>query len=805
MFLAQSGNAIASNSGSDIAHIADTNLKNVPQNAQPSSNYIPRESNNLTRKLGFATVIALLMTGVLTFFILFGLTPLEPDENVVRAALIANSLLALVLVALIVMEVLRLLRSRRRGRAAARLHIRIVGLFALVAALPAIMVAIVASVTLDLGLDRWFEIRTKEIVQGSVSVAQAYVDESARVHINATVSMASELDRARRLYSLDRTGFVELMNLQTRGRGMVAAELVREDGEVVISSKVNEELELPSVPEESLEAAKTGDVIFIPRGRTNIIGSVLKMRAIPDLYLYTIRPMREDVLLSLRLMEENTNEYTALENSRLPVQLTFAVLYLAMALMILLAAIWMGISVADRFVRPIRRLIDAADQVSSGNLDVNVDTQHTEGDFKNLGDTFNTMTTQLKQQRGALLKANKDIDDRARFTEAVLSGVSAAVIGVDETGNVKIANLSTKSLFGLSESATGNIGTILPELAVVLENARQSGKAEYREQISAMIEGQSRNLNVQVTQERDATSDNSFVITIDDITDLVVAQRSTAWSDIARRIAHEIKNPLTPIQLSAERIRKRYRKYITEDTEVFDRCTETIIRQVGDIGRMVDEFSSFARMPKPEMSKGDISKTIQEALFTQKVANSHINYSLDLGDEKHIVRFDDRLMSQALINLIKNAGEAIDAVAATELPKGEGKVDIHAWHDKGSVVIDIIDNGKGLPEEDRQKLLEPYMTTRQKGTGLGLAIVRKILEDHGGSIELMDAPSVSTGGRGAMMRLRIPLFENEETAVLEEQGSEVENGAKSSTKGDGSSLHTPDPITENMTTKEATS
>jgi two-component system nitrogen regulation sensor histidine kinase NtrY len=803
--LVQSGNSLAAGAGSDITDVADSASVRGKKTAPTSANYAPRESNHITRKLGLITVIALLMTGALTFIILFGLTPLEPNENVVRAALIANSMLALVLVALIIMEVLRLLRSRRKGRAAARLHIRIVGLFALVAALPAIMVAIVASVTLDLGLDRWFEIRTKEIVQGSVSVAQAYVDESARVHINATVSMASELDRARRLYSLDRTGFIELMNLQTRGRGMIAAELVRADGEVVISSRVKEDVELPSVPEDSLEAADTGDVIFIPRGRTNIIGSVLKMRAIPDVYLYTIRPMREDVLLSLRQMEENTNEYTAMENSRLPVQLTFAVLYLAMALMILLAAIWMGISVADRFVRPIRRLIDAADEVSSGNLDVSVDTQHTEGDFKNLGDTFNTMTTQLKQQRGELLKANKDIDDRARFTEAVLSGVSASVIGVDEIGTVKIANLSTKSLFGLSDDTIGNIKDILPELAVVLDNARNSGKAEYREQISAMIEGQSRNLNVQVTQESDAASDNSFVITIDDITDLVVAQRSTAWSDIARRIAHEIKNPLTPIQLSAERIRKRYRKYITEDTEVFDRCTDTIIRQVGDIGRMVDEFSSFARMPKPEMAKGDIGKTLQEALFTQKVANAHINYSLDLGEEKNIALFDDRLMSQALINLIKNAGEAIDAVPKTDLAEGEGQIEIRTWHDKGCVVIDIIDNGKGLPEEDRQKLLEPYMTTRQKGTGLGLAIVRKILEDHGGTIELMDAPSVASGGRGAMMRLRIPLYESSKEKI-ELLNARIGKGEiEKSVEGMGRSALLQDSETDNKVEKEATS
>ncbi len=740
-----------------------------------SSTVSSPDRNRLARRLGLVTVLALFVTGTLTFLILFGLTPLEPNQSVVRSALAANTVLAVVLLILIGMEVYRLLQSRRKGRAAARLHIRIVGLFALVAAIPAILVAVVASVTLDLGLDRWFEIRTKAIVEGSVSVAQAYVDESARVHVNATVSMASELDRARRLYSLDRTGFEELLNLQTRGRGMIMAQLLREDSSVIMEAKVVDAADIPEVPPESLEAAKQGELVFIPRGRTNLVGAVLKMQVIPDAYLFTVRPLREDVLASLRQMEENTSEYNDLENSRLPVQLTFAVLYLAVALMILLAAIWMGISVADRFVRPIRRLITAADEISGGNLDVHVDTKHTEGDFKNLGDTFNTMTTQLKQQRSQLLQANTDIDRRARFTEAVLSGVTAAVIGVGQDGKVRIANSTTASILGHYPESDTLIGDHFPALGNVLENARQSGRPEYREQITMMVDGQSRTLNAQVTQERDVASDHSFVITVDDITDLVVAQRSTAWSDVARRIAHEIKNPLTPIQLSAERIRKRYSKYITEDREVFDQCTDTIIRQVGDIGRMVDEFASFARMPKPEMVTADLSRTIQDALFTQKVANPGITFDLDIQSPGNIAEFDQRLLSQALINIIKNAVEAIEAVPEETSNDGQGgkkgKVLVRVWHDRSMIVIDVIDNGKGLPEQDRQKLLEPYITTRQKGTGLGLAIVRKILEDHGGTIELMDAPAVEHGGRGAMMRLRIPMV-----LKVEESGDALQSG-----------------------------
>lgn len=718
------------------------------------------ERNAWSRKLGFATVLALFVTGTITFLVLFGLTNIEPNQNVVRTALVVNTLLALVLITLIGIEVSQLLYSRRKGRAAARLHIRIVGLFALVAAIPAIIVAIVASITLDLGLDRWFEKRTTEIVQSSVSVAEAYVNESARVHVNSTISMAADLDAGRQVYSLDRSNFIRGMDFQTKGRGMLLAALVREDGEVIIESKIDKSLDLPKVPLDSLKQAIDGSVIFIPRGRTNIVGAIKKMEAIPDAYLYTIRLLREDVLSSIRLMEENTSEYSELANNRLPVQLTFAVLYLAVALIILLSAIYMGISVADRFVRPIRRLITAADEVSSGNLDIQVETKHTEGDFKNLSDTFNTMISDLGDQRKELISARDVLDQRARFTQAVLSGVSAAVLSVDSKGKIQIANKAAQNLFAKNVNVNSNLQKTIPEIYSIIENATENKKSEHHEQISYRIGGKSLTLNVQVTQEEDEKKSQSVVVTVDDITNLVAAQRSSAWADVARRIAHEIKNPLTPIQLSAERIKKRYGKYIEDDRDVFDQCTDTIIRQVGDIGKMVDEFSSFARMPKPEMALGDISATVQEALFTQKVSNPKIEFSFTKKGDEFTASFDSRLLSQALINIIKNAVEAIDAVMQ-EKPSHKGKVQVLLKTDSQMILIDVIDNGKGLPEENREKLLEPYMTTRQKGTGLGLAIVRKIMEDHDGSIELMDAPNPKKGqkGKGALMRLWLPAVE----------------------------------------------
>lgn len=752
-------------------------MSEVGENSSLTTGF--KERNNFSRMLGFSAVIALLITGTATFLVLIGLTPLAPTNEVVISALAVNSVLALVLVTLIVREVVRLLQARRKGRAAARLHIRIVGLFALVAAIPAVLVAGVASITLDLGLDRWFEQRTRQIVGSSINIAGAYMDESRRVLTGNTISLAYELDRSIQLYRLDPNGFQNLMTVQAKGRGFLGAKLLRRDGTEIAAAKIDTNVELPEAVEDFFVAADRGDPVSIPPGKTNFIGAMFKLQEISNAYLYTIMALRPEVTQALRLMEANTVEYRGLESNRLSFQLAFAVLYIGVCLMVLLAAIWMGISVADRIVAPIRRLITASDEVSQGNLQVQVGTQHTEGDLKNLSDTFNKMIVELRNQRDEILQAKDDIDQRVRFTEAVLSGVSAAIIGVDSEGIVTICNTAAETMLESDAIYGHSISDIAPELGNVFKNARSARGYEYRDQVTMWRKGRERVLNVQVTLERETDSENhhSYVITIDDITDLVAAQRSTAWSDVARRIAHEIKNPLTPIQLSAERIRRRFGKNITEDKEIFEQCTDTIIRQVGDIGRMVDEFSSFARMPKPVMESIDILKTLDEAIFLQKVAWPDIDFIEELPETPFVGSFDKRLMSQAFINLLKNAAEAIDSKERKSNKKGT--ITVCARRSDNQYVIDFIDNGKGLPKENRQRLLEPYMTTREKGTGLGLAIVRKIFEDHGGRIELLDAPQVEKGGQGAMIRVILPA---ESQVSADNSISEKAAGAKGAKK-----------------------
>ncbi|MEO3385870.1 PAS domain-containing sensor histidine kinase [Mesorhizobium sp. CAU 1741] len=741
----------------------------------PAADNTRADGRRLLALPGIAAIIGALATSGVSFLVLLGLTPITPDETTTLTLIAINAAFILLLIGLIGREVHRISMARRRGKAASRLHVRIVTMFSLVAAIPAIVVAIVASVTLDLGLDRWFEIRTKVIISSSLSIAEAYVNENARNLQGTTLSMAYDLDANRTLYTLDRTGYRVLLSRQAQGRGLDHAAMIRSDGSVIMQADTPADFPMPAPYAEVIATAADGLPVLIPPGTRNIVGAIVKLRDIEDAYLYTIRTLDPEVIRARQIVRANTDEYRSLEANRLSTQVAFALIYLGVTLMIVLSAIWTGIAVADRLVRPIRQLIGAADEVATGNLDVAVPIRQSDGDVASLGDTFNKMILQLKSQRTELIGAKDLIDERRRFSEAVLAGVTAGVIGVHRDGTISIVNRSAEKMLALrSETAMGrSLVEVLPNVGAVFDNGRKSGRPVHREQVTFFRAGAERTFNVQVTIEEGGTSGEttSYVVTVDDITDLVSAQRSSAWADVARRIAHEIKNPLTPIQLSAERIRRRFGKVITEDREVFDQCTETIIRQVGDIGRMVDEFSAFARMPKPDMQVLDLREPLREASFLVEVSRADIAFERDFGSAPLMGTFDSRLLSQAFGNLIKNAAEAIEAAErGSDTP---GIIRIRAEKTGKEIRVDVIDNGKGLPRENRQRLLEPYMTTREKGTGLGLAIVKKIVEDHGGRLELHDAPTDFHGGQGALIRIVLPAVE---AGPRDKTTEKVENG-----------------------------
>src|SRR5687768_12635048 len=601
------------------------------------------DRTRIARLIGLFLVVFAVATAFVSFLVLTGQTAIEPSPAVVRTAGIVNGVVVLLLIGIVAYEAMGLWIARRRGRAAARLHVRIVLLFSFIAALPAILMAAIASITLDKGLDRWFAERTEAIIDTSRAVAQAYVQEHSRVLALDLLGIAGEFNRVTPDIQANATAIAAYLSNQAKLRGLSAIQLIHRDRSVVVEGTTRSNLEVPPPPEDVFEQAGGGQPALIAPGTTNLIGGVIKLVGFEDLYLYLARPIDPRVTRYLRLTEENAAEYEQLQANRFNVQIAFAILFVGMALVVLLSAIWIGLGFARSLVSPIRRLIGAAEQVSAGNLDVHVPARGSAGDIGSLAATFNTMTGQLKSQRGELLAANDKIDERRRFIEAVLSGVSAGVIGLDEAGRVTLANRSALAALGLDEGdLVGRpLADAIPALRGILDEAQQRSRGPAHAQIQLLRGGEQRTFNVQVTQERSAGRLEGLVVTLDDITELMAAQRRSAWADVARRIAHEIKNPLTPIQLSAERLKRRFGTRVdAEDRKIFDQCTETIVRQVGDIRRMVDEFSGFARMPKPIMESRDLREVVREAVFLQEVGNPNIRFKLDLPEWPVIALID---------------------------------------------------------------------------------------------------------------------------------------------------------------------
>jgi two-component system nitrogen regulation sensor histidine kinase NtrY len=711
------------------------------------------QSRAALRVIGPIAVALALLSALVTFLVLAGLTPIAPSHDVVVSLLLVNAATVLILSAVIGREVWLMVQARRRGRAGARLHVRVVALFSIVAAAPAILVAIVASVTLDRGLDRLFSTRTRAVIENSLGVAEAYVREHIQTIRGDILAMSFDVTRAKQLYDQDRTRFRQFLTAQASIRGIPAAVMLDRELQVVERSdlRVTQEFVAPTKAALGMITEDEPQIAVIPG--SNYVAAIIKLRGYDDLYLYVTRSLDPKVMGQLTQTRASVSEYAALEARRLGVQVAFALMYTVIALIVLLSAVWIGLNFANQLVAPIRRLIGAANIVATGNLHVQVPIRKSEGDLAALGETFNKMTQELRSQRDDIMGARDLIDSRRRFTEAVLAGASAGVIGVDHEERISILNRSAEKLIGHPEGeALGKpLTELVPELAEIIADAKQGGQRLVHGQMTISRQGRDRNVSVRIATEQ-ADAEHGYVVTLDDITDLVTAQRTSAWADVARRIAHEIKNPLTPIQLSAERIKRKFGKTIVEDRAVFDQCTDTIVRQVDDIRRMVDEFSKFARMPKPVIEGEDVADTVRQAVFLMRVGHPDVDIEADIRQEPMRANFDRRLISQALTNIIKNATEAIGAVPPEEL--GKGRIDVAAAQEDEDIIIDVIDNGIGLPKESRARLLEPYVTTREKGTGLGLAIVGRVLEDHGGKIELNDASNIKPGQRGAWVRLR---------------------------------------------------
>ncbi|HXQ47903.1 MAG TPA: ATP-binding protein, partial [Caulobacteraceae bacterium] len=518
------------------------------------------------------------------------------------------------------------------------------------------------------------------------------------------------------------------------------------DGRVLARAEVDSPPEFLAPPPSAFAAADTGLIDAERFDSTDLIRALYKLKGFDDAYLYVAWPLERGILTQLSETESSLTAYRDTAANRDRIEAALELSYIETVLLVLVAAVWIGMAAASGISGPVARLIQAADRIAGGDLGARVDVGPGSQEMSDLARSFNRMTGDLQAQQAALRAAGEEAESRRQFIETVLLGVSAGVISVDGDGRILTANRQATALLELPATAHGRpLVETVPEFAEVVAEAHEYG-GDAEAEIDLVRDRETRRLRVRASGH----ADGGLVLTFDDITRLVTAQRNAAWKDVARRIAHEIKNPLTPIQLSAERLRRKYRKEITGDLETFDRCTETIIRQVGDVSRMVDEFSSFARMPAPKFERADAAELLRQAVFAQRVADPDVQIELAEPLDPAPVLCDERMIGQALTNVLKNAGEAI-AARRTREAGVKGRIKARLVVDGDDLAFEIEDNGVGLPAKDRDRLTEPYVTTREKGTGLGLAIVKRIMEDHGGALVLLDA--VERPGAKAVLRL----------------------------------------------------
>lgn len=730
----------------------------------------------LGRKLSIALTVIALGFAFATYATITGSSPLGADTQTVLILLQIDLVLFLLLGLVVARSLVGLWIERRRGQVGSRLHMRLAMLFSLIALAPAIIVSVFSAVFFNFGMENWFNDRVKTAIVESRAVAEAYLKEHKQVIRGDVLSMARDLERALPLLTENPRQFSRILAGQGLVRNLSEIYVFDGSGRILAKWALGFVIDRDPVAPEIIERARSGEVVLLTSEADDRLRAIIKLDRFVDAFLYVGRFVEPRVLEHIDKTERAAAEYANIEGRRSSIEITFAMIFILVGMLLLFVAIWVGLVFANRLSRPISDLAGAAERVRAGDLSARVEEGPDSDELGLLSRAFNRMADQLEGQRHELVQANRQLDERRHFIETVLSGVSAGVIGVDAEGRINLANRSACSLLAMDidEQIGADISEVVPELSAMIGDAHTRPNRLVEAQISMQRVGRDRTLLVRLAADVVDRKVSGFVITFDDITELVAAQRKAAWSDVARRIAHEIKNPLTPIQLAAERLRRKYMNEITSDPETFSNCTETIIRQVGDIGRMVDEFSAFARMPRPEMERENIGKICREALVLPRSAHPEIEFVSDIPGDPVMITGDSRQLSQVLTNLIQNAIDAIGGRVAdgqAELAAGEIQLSLSLTEEDAEIVI--TDNGKGLPVEKRDRLTEPYMTTRTKGTGLGLAIVKTILEDHGGVLELKDRPD---GKNGASIRVMLPLLQENLLSTDESEGEVPEDG-----------------------------
>ncbi|MFP5479522.1 MAG: ATP-binding protein [Alphaproteobacteria bacterium] len=710
-----------------------------------------------------AVTLGLVFLGpVLAVATFLAMGPFNQDATspTLRLILLSDLVYVLVVAALVLVRVVRLLADRRSRSAGSRLHLRLSGVFMLIALVPTVLVAVFAVLSINIGLEGWFSDRVRSVVGSSLAAAQAYEAVQREDLAADATALAGYLNRAKRQTVFLRDD--QLRPLLSQGqqiiqRGLKEAYLVDGDGDLKTRGERSYLFGFEPVTPDQLQLAREGNTVLIPDWPNNEFRALIFLDAYPDRYLYVTRQVDGSILSLLDETQETVQLYNQLESERGRLLFNFGLIYLGFALILILAAVWLGLWFAERLSRPVGRLAGAAERVGGGDLDVRVPEEEGDDEIASLGRMFNQMTRQLKGQRKALVESHAQTETRRRLFDSVLSNVTAGVIGLDPDGDIDFVNRAAERLLDYAEGQPDTpLAAAVPEFAALFDRLREGSGTAVQEEIRLTRKGKIESLLVRMsTRLSDQGELEGYVVAFDDVTDLVSAQRMAAWGDVARRIAHEIKNPLTPIQLSAERIKRKFATQV-RDHEDLEQYTDVIVRQTNDLRRIVDEFSKFARMPEPDRRETDLADLLRGAVLLQENGQPGVRFVKAIPKDPLPMELDATMIGQAFTNLIKNAGEAIEA-QKEKSPEGytaEIRVTLEA--DDTQAVIRIMDNGTGLPP-DRARLFEPYVTTRAKGTGLGLPIVKKIIEEHGGTLALLDAPVFAGCDHpGAMAEIHLP-------------------------------------------------
>ena len=718
----------------------------------------------MRRAQNIATLGLVILGPLLALLTFLVLGPLQEGANspTLRLILLADLVYVLVVAALVLQRVGQMIAARRAKSAGSRLHLRLTGVFALLALIPTVLVAVFAVLTLNIGLEGWFSERVRQVVGSSLAAASAYEKQQREDLVADTQALGGFLNEARgqRRFLSDGDLRQVLTQGQTRvQRGLPEAFVIDSTGAIRARGAGSYLFDYEQPSPEQIAAAQDGTVVVIQDWNADEFRALMGLTGYLDRLLFVTRDVDGAILNLLDETQENVRLYNQLEAERGRLLFNFGLIYLGFAMILILAAVWLGLWFAERLARPVGRLAYAAQRVGEGDLDVQVREDEGDDEISLLGRLFNKMTRQIKAQRDTLVENNRQIESRRRLFDSVLSSVTAGVIGVDEEGHISFINRSAQNLLALEDDAeSGPLVTVIPEFAALFDRLKGRDTQTAQEEVQLVRSGKAENLLVRMATRRRADgSREGYVVAFDDVTDLVSAQRMAAWGDVARRIAHEIKNPLTPIQLSAERAKRKFGAKLDEDdAAALAQLTDVIVRQTNDLRRIVDEFSKFARMPEPERRNRDLKALLEGAIVLQRQGQPENEITADLPDDAVWVDLDETMVGQALTNLLKNAGEAIESRWEKTGTQGQGRIHVSLEQDEEVVTISISDNGTGLPT-DRSRLFEPYVTTREKGTGLGLPIVRKIAEEHGGALVLLDAQPFDDDPQvGAMARFVLP-------------------------------------------------